>query len=108
MNNEYALEIDLLAISLTKPATRFGVPFMPFFISMIVCMLGWMFFQATAILEGIWNACLFLTLWIFVYVFMFFKSKNDIFGLNIFLVKSIYFRPNPSRQLWGNMDSYAS
>lgn len=107
MNIEYQLEIDTLATSLTKPAVKLGVPFIPFFASIVFCMMGWMAFQMLTKSDGLTGIIISTLAWFFLYAFMYFLSKKDIFGLNIFTVNFLHFHKPRSFSFWGNTESYS-
>lgn len=108
MADEYQREIDLLAVGLTKPSTKLGVPFAPFFMSILIAMFGWMLFQSLTHITGIGVVLCFVSLWVVMYLAMFFLTSRDVFGLKITWINLIYFRPHATRAIWGNTDSYAS
>lgn len=107
MREPYQLELDPLAISLTKPATRLGVPFLMFFSSIMVCMFGWIAMQAVSGINGFICAIVFLVIWVAMYAFMLLKSQKDIFGLHITYINVLHFLPHKTRSRWGNTDSYS-
>ncbi len=108
MEKNYLIEIDELAVGLTKPATKFGVPIIPFFLSIMACFMGWMFYQAYTGNTSIMSAFAFLMIWVACYCGMLLISTKDDFGLIIYWVNFQYFRQLPSRSSWGNTDSYRS
>lgn len=106
MEKNYVIEIDELAVGLTKPATKLGIPLVPFFLSIMICFIGWMFYQSATGNTSILSAFVFLIIWIASYLGMLFITSKDLFGLVIYWVNFQYFRQLPSRSSWGNTDSY--
>lgn len=106
MEKNYVIEIDELAVGLTKPATKLGVPLVPFFLSMMACFMAWMFYQSATGNTSMVSAIVFLMIWIVCYITMLFITTKDIFGLVIYWINFQYFRQLPNRSSWGNTDSY--
>lgn len=106
MDSGYQIEMDDLAIGLTKPATKLGVPFIPFFMSIMVCFFGWMFYQALTGGSDIKSTLVCIVAWLAIYAAMLLITSKDIFGLVIHWVNFQYFRPHSTRKTWGNTDAY--
>ena len=104
----YALEMDAVALGLTKPPTKLGVPFSPFFLNIFCCLIGWMVYQSLTGQTGAGVIAAFVGLWTVVHLFMVIVSLKDIFGLPIFMINAIYFRQHATHAKWGNTDSYSS
>lgn len=106
MNTEYEIELDDLAIGLTRPATKLGVPFIPFFMSIMACFFSWMFYQAVTGGSDFKITLGCIVLWVISYVGMLLITSKDLFGLRIYWVNFTNFRPLSTRRKWGNTDSY--
>lgn len=106
MELEYQLESDNLSLGLTRPATKLGVPFIPFFISIIACFFGWMSYQGTTNQHDLKGLFLFMFIWLVCYSVMCLITSKDIFGLTIFWINFQHFRRHKSFKFWGNTDSY--
>jgi len=100
------LEIDHLAIGLTKPAMRMGVPMIPFFMSILLCFFGWMFYQAASGSTSLLTMIVFALLWCVVYFAMLYLTFHDPFGLKIVWINLLYFRKHQTHVFWGHTDSY--
>jgi type IV secretory pathway VirB3-like protein len=107
MKLRYELEQDPLAVGLTKPAMKLGVPFAPFYLSILGCLFGWMFYQALSGNTGILSTVGFLVLWGVVYLAMLWATFNDPFGLSISWANFLHFRKHATHSFWSNTDSYA-
>jgi type IV secretory pathway VirB3-like protein len=107
MQNNYELESDHLAISLTRPPTKLGVPLVPFFMSILGCVFGWMVYQALSGSTGIASMVVFIALWLALYAAMVYATFNDPFGLNIAWINFQFFRKHTTHAFWGHTDSYA-
>lgn len=108
MNNDYQTAVDDLAVSLTKPATKLGVPFAPFYISIMLCFLGWMLYQLITGSTNMVGVMIIFFIWLICYGVMFYLTSRDIFGLDIFWMNFTQFQQHRSHGFWGNTDSYAS
>jgi len=106
MIDSYELEMDDLAVNLTKPAVKFGVPFMPFFLSVCLCFFGWMLYQSITGCSDLTGILIFLSLWCLSYIFMFLITSKDNFGLKIFWINLLYFKKSPTFAFWNNTDSF--
>jgi hypothetical protein len=106
MEQDYQIEMDDLAIGLTKPATKLGVPFIPFFMSIMGCFFGWMLYQSITGGSGMKSTLLCLMIWLISYAAMLLVTSRDIFGLAIYWINLQYFRPLSTRWKWGNTDAY--
>lgn len=106
MENIYQLEMDELPIGLTKPATKMGVPFIPFFLNIMGCFFGWMIYQGISGGTHIMSVLVFVLIWGVIYGFMFLITSKDIVGLMICWINFQYFQRLPSRSQWANTDSY--
>tara|TARA_R110000868_G_scaffold207266_3_gene456240 strand:+ start:584 stop:907 length:324 start_codon:yes stop_codon:yes gene_type:complete len=100
------IETDEMAISLTKPAMKLGVPFVPFYTNLMACFMGWMVYQSMTGVTDIINALIFLFIWFVVYATMYLITSKDTFGLTIFWVNLTKFTKQPNLQFWGNTESY--
>lgn len=105
-SEKYLMEKDELAISLTKPATKLGVPILPFYLSMMTCFFGWMFYQAITGSSNFVSVFSFLMLWLLVYACMLLVTTKDIHGLMVHWVNFQHFRPQPNKASWGNTETY--
>lgn len=108
MNVGYQIEVDSLAIGLTKPAIKLGVPFTPFFLSIMTFFCGWMVYHALTASTGVTSVLIFFIAWFAVYSWMVLITRKDVFGLNIFWVNIRHFRQHQTFEFWGNTDSYRS
>jgi len=106
MEQNYEIDMDDLAIGLTKPATKLGVPFIPFFLSIMTCFFGWMLYQSVTGGSDIKSTILCLIIWVISYAVMLLITNKDIFGLTICWVNLQHFRPLSTRKKWGNTDAY--
>lgn len=108
MVEQYQLEIDQLAVGLTKPATIRGVPLVGFYLSIFLCLIGCMYYQAFAGAVNLKAFALFLVLWLVIYAFMFYHTYHDPYGLSVAWLNLTKFRKHQSHSFWNNMDSYTS
>jgi type IV secretory pathway VirB3-like protein len=108
MTSTYELEIDLVAVALTKPATQFGVPQLAFYSNLLICLLGWMVYQAVSGGTGIFSTVMAISLGFFFHAAMYFMTFHDPFGLTIAWLNATHFRKHPTRSIWGNTDSFSS
>jgi type IV secretory pathway VirB3-like protein len=106
MKSEYQIEVDELAISLTKPAMKLGVPFFPFYLNMMTCFFGWMMYQAITGSTNIMSTVMFIVIWLVIHIMMFIITSQDGFGLTIFWVNTTHFKQHRNHTFWGNTDSY--
>jgi len=106
MTQPKKLKADVLAISLTKPATKLGVPFIPFFSSIMAIFFAWMLYQRMSGSSGLGSILAFIAGWSVIYSLMFMLTSRDIFGLNIFWVNFLHFSRPVSFRRWNNTDSY--
>jgi type IV secretory pathway VirB3-like protein len=107
MNEEYRLEIDPLALNLTKPAMMLGIPLMLFYVSIMVCFLMGSIFAAISGGLSIAIVIIICAIWGICYFCMMYLSFNDAFGVSIFWIKLLHFRKSVSFRFWNNTDSYA-
>ena len=107
MQNRYELESDPIATGLTRPPTKFGVPLVPFYMSILGCLFGWMLYQALSGTANVGSILVFIILWALIYSAMAFMTFNDPFGLTIAWLNFMHFRKHPTHAFWGNTDSYA-
>lgn len=106
--SEYQIEMDPLAVGLTQPATKLGVPFIPFFMSVIAVFFGWLFYQSITGNAGITSMVAFSAIWMAAYLYMYQVTSRDVFGLNIAWVNLTSFTNNQTHEVWGHMDTYKS
>lgn len=104
--NECPLETDLLAVGLTKPSTKLGIPFSAFYLSMMFVFFSWLIYQSFTGNSGMITAFFFLCGWLGIYAVMFIITNKDVFGLNIIWVKIKYFRSHVNHSFWNHTDSY--
>lgn len=102
----YQLEMDELAVGLTKPATIRGVPLYAFYLSVFGCLLGWMYFQAFTGSIGLSGLLIFFAIWLVIYACLFFMTYRDTYGLSIAWLNMTKFRKHQTYSVWGNMDSF--
>lgn len=107
MENIYELEVTDLAVGLTKPPTKFGVPLVPFYLSIIVCFFAWMFYQTLSGSTNIFSLFAFIFLWALIYTVMAYVTFKDPFGLSIAWLNLTAFRKHSTHAFWGNTDTYA-
>ena len=107
MNEEYQLEIDPLALNLTKPAMMLGIPLMLFYVSIMACFLMVSIFAAISGGLSIAVVIIVCAIWGTFYLSVMFLCLNDAFGAFIFWIKLLHFRKSISFQFWNNTDSYA-
>lgn len=107
MTEKYPLEIDSLAVGLTRPATIRGVPLYAFYLSVFSCLLGCMYFQAFTGSLGLKGLIIFFGIWVFIYTYMFFITYSDPYGLSIIWLNLTNFRKNQTFSFWNNTDSFA-
>lgn len=103
---QYELETDAIALGLTQPAMKLGVPFSPFFINVLACLLGWMMYQSMTGQAGLGSFTLFAGVGVFSHSVMAYLSQKDVFGLSIFMINLIYFRRHATYAAWGYTDSF--
>lgn len=106
LQDDYALEIDHLAIGLTKPPVKFGVPLVAFYVNCMLCILGWMLIE-NIVHGGFATALAFLVLFLLIHFTMVIVCLRDAFGLRIAGLKFIFFPRNKTCVFWNNTDSYA-
>ncbi len=106
MTQNYQLEMNELAIGLTKPSTKLGVPFAPFYLSIMICFFGWMFYQATTGDTNLSGVITFIFVWLISFGGMLYITSKDIFGMNIFWMNFTKFPRHRTYEFWGNTDSY--
>lgn len=105
--SDYELEIDHIAVGLTKPPMKLGVPFMPFFSNILVCLMSWMFYQSLSGNAGLGSIVFFCGICVVTHLLMANISKKDAYGLLIFITNQIYFRQHATHKIWGNTDSFS-
>jgi len=106
MENGYQLEMDNLAVGLTKPATYLGVPLLAFYFNGLTCFLCWMLVQAFSDL-GFMSILLFVILFMIVHLMMAWLTFQDPFGLQIAWLNFTIFRKHMSHPFWNNTDSFS-
>lgn len=105
MNKNEQLEMDLLAVGLTKPATQFGVPLVAFYFNLMACFLGVIFSQS--FFSSFFIAMvLCVGLFVFLHMLMAFVTFKDAFGLQIAWLNITHFRQSIHFKLWNNTDSF--
>jgi type IV secretory pathway VirB3-like protein len=107
MMSDYKIRTHPLAVALTKPSTKLGVPFAPFYFSIMLTFFSWMLYQGITGNMRFISVFIFLGMWFCSYAVMFLITSRDIFGLGIFWINLRYFRRHPSHALWNNTDSYS-
>ncbi|MBV9575246.1 MAG: VirB3 family type IV secretion system protein [Gammaproteobacteria bacterium] len=107
MENDYVLEETLLAVGLTKPPTKLGVPLVSFYLSIIVCFFTWMAYQTFSGSTSMLSLIVFIICWVVVYSVMAYMTFRDPFGLSIAWVNFVSFRKHTTHAFWGNTDSFA-
>jgi type IV secretory pathway VirB3-like protein len=106
MQNNYEIEIDSLAVGLTKPAMQFGVPMAAFYGNVMIYFLGWALSQ-NFVSDKIAITALFILLFVMTYIVMVWITFKDAHGLGIAWLNLKSFRKHINYKLWGNTDSYS-
>jgi type IV secretory pathway VirB3-like protein len=106
MDENYQLETDDLAVSLTKPPRQFGVPLVAYYLNCMLCFLGGML-MASVMQNGLSAVVLFGTFFLLSHITMALLTFRDPFGLHIFWLNLTEFRKHANFTLWRNTDSYS-
>lgn len=106
MENNASLVADELAVALTKPATKMGVPFSAFYLSILVVFFSWMLYQLVSGAAHLMGIVFFLGLWLVMYVCLYAITSKDIFGLALLWINLRHFRKPTHHAVWGNRDVY--
>lgn len=107
MNESNEIEVDQLAIGLTKPVTKLGIPMTALYLSILLCLMGWMVYQVVAADTGLASIVIFFALWLLGYASLFYATFNDPFGLMISWLNFSHFRKHRSHSFWSNTDTFA-
>lgn len=105
--HESDIEMDHLALGLTKPPTKLGIPMTALYLSILLCLMGWMVYQVVTADTGITSILIFVAVWLVSYASLFYLTFNDPFGLNIFWLNCSVFRRHVSHSFWSNTDTFA-